>query len=650
MDSNELRRLSFPLLNLFLDLEKAGLKLSISDYENLLRCLESGYYISSKEELLYLCKTLWAKSKTQSNIVENIFWETLGENEKIRPLIGSLPIIQYSNNIPFKRLEKDGKLLEIDIQKVHLIPLIESQKNRKSRKFWISTRVCFTIFFIVLFFLILVFLFRERFISNAKEIYWCIGSFLLAYIVVFESTFIAENLSKVKLIDARYLRKRQVATHALRLTKKDFYHAAKKSFKELNGKAKEDAASLFERAYSNIRSQKTLIYRLTGFFFRNFLNYLPIFSAFILILGIVLVFLGAWLNAATLILISFFSLLLYLARDDSGYPIIAKFKDNHKNPQKSNLSDQESIKEDEAKENWPNSILSDPIQIHENSFDESDYQDRIILDDLVGDDKKEITRKQALEETFKFSKNPPFQNKDFEYPNSYSSITQDKKESYILNVNPFPIRRRQIQQTFRTLRRASRSGKKTVVDLDSTINKIAQERIFTRVVMKSVRLNQVEIIFMIDVSESMVAFSRLPKMLFDSAKEGGKLGKVSAYFFQNFPDTYIYEDSYFQNSVPIKSITNTISSNGLRSTIVIISDAGSARGSINDFRIFRTKSVLSEFSKKTNKIVWLNPLPKSRWNNTSAQFIGELVPMFEINSQGLVDAVNKLRGESSLIK
>ncbi len=41
---------------------------------------------------------------------------------------------------------------------------------------------------------------------------------------------------------------------------------------------------------------------------------------------------------------------------------------------------------------------------------------------------------------------------------------------------------------------------------------------------------------------------------------------------------------------------------------------------------------------------WLNPMPRNRWEKTTAEDIARIVPMFSVNREGLNDAVNILRG------
>ena len=53
-----------------------------------------------------------------------------------------------------------------------------------------------------------------------------------------------------------------------------------------------------------------------------------------------------------------------------------------------------------------------------------------------------------------------------------------------------------------------------------------------------------------------------------------------------------------------------------------------------------------ELEDYTAKTIWLNPMPKTRWQGTSAEAIERLVPMYSLENRAeLQYAIDKLRGK-----
>jgi uncharacterized protein with von Willebrand factor type A (vWA) domain len=48
--------------------------------------------------------------------------------------------------------------------------------------------------------------------------------------------------------------------------------------------------------------------------------------------------------------------------------------------------------------------------------------------------------------------------------------------------------------------------------------------------------------------------------------------------------------------------------------------------------------------RRSTLIAWLNPMPQSRWQGSSAEILAYLVPMFAMDRLGFGDAIAALRG------
>jgi len=143
----------------------------------------------------------------------------------------------------------------------------------------------------------------------------------------------------------------------------------------------------------------------------------------------------------------------------------------------------------------------------------------------------------------------------------------------------------------------------------------------------------------IDRDGSMVPFHALSQRLAETALRGGRLGSADIYYFHNCPIEYLYRDRYHQEAEAISSILDRISE---RTAVLIFSDGGAARGGYSPDRVELTEEFLEKLKTKVRYIAWLNPMPLSRWEETTAGEIARMVPMFAVSQSGLQSAINVL--------
>jgi hypothetical protein len=80
-------------------------------------------------------------------------------------------------------------------------------------------------------------------------------------------------------------------------------------------------------------------------------------------------------------------------------------------------------------------------------------------------------------------------------------------------------------------------------------------------------------------------------------------------------------------------------------SVLIISDAGAARGHRTQERIRAITRFLFQLKRYTSLIAWLNPMPEERWLGSSAEVIAQMVPMYQMDNIGLSNAVDIVRGQ-----
>jgi uncharacterized protein len=216
------------------------------------------------------------------------------------------------------------------------------------------------------------------------------------------------------------------------------------------------------------------------------------------------------------------------------------------------------------------------------------------------------------------------------------------RDRFILSGDYLPVTQRQMKQSWRHLRRMVREGVATELDVEGTIQRIAREGMLLNPALIARRTNRTELILLIDQDGSMVPFHSLSTRLVETALRGGRLGKAGAYYFHNCPVDYLYHDPMHQNGESIEEVFRGFHRD--RTSVLIFSDAGAARGGMSLERAELTATFLHQLKTHVRYIAWLNPMPQSRWATSTAREIALHAPMFEATRQGLDEAIDALRG------
>lgn len=211
------------------------------------------------------------------------------------------------------------------------------------------------------------------------------------------------------------------------------------------------------------------------------------------------------------------------------------------------------------------------------------------------------------------------------------------KKRFITKGEYFPISPMEMRNTWQLLRKNARRGRKSEIDIDATILKVAQTGFFEDFEFRATFKNQSQLTIIIDTSPAMIAFNGLAKQLVGASQEDNTLESVQTLYFTTVPKQYLYKDEFLNEKYDINALAQLPVQ-----SIVIISDAGVANHSYDEERIEQTQEFLKNINK--HQIAWLNPFPRERWYGTSASFIARSVPMFELNQAEFRTAVKYLKG------
>ena len=216
-----------------------------------------------------------------------------------------------------------------------------------------------------------------------------------------------------------------------------------------------------------------------------------------------------------------------------------------------------------------------------------------------------------------------------------------KRPRYSLLTEYFPVTKRQMKQSWRYLRRPVREGAATELDVEATVEKMGREGFLLDPVLVPPRTNRTDLVLMIDQEGSMVPFHALSRQLIDTAERGGRLRQTRVFYFHDYADEYLYRHPALLNAQPIDEV---LAEMGERAVVLIVSDAGAARGNFDLERVKWTQEWIEQLQQLVQYVAWLNPMPRESWQHTTAGEIKRFVPMFEMSRQGMNRAISVLRG------
>ena len=216
-----------------------------------------------------------------------------------------------------------------------------------------------------------------------------------------------------------------------------------------------------------------------------------------------------------------------------------------------------------------------------------------------------------------------------------------KRPRYSLLDEYFPVTKRQMKQTWRYLRRPVREGIPVELDVEATVEKIGRNGFLLAPVLVPRRVNRTDLVLLIDREGSMVPFHALSQQLVETAQRDGKLRQTRVYYFHDYPREYLYRHPALLNAQPISEMLAEV---GERAVVLIISDAGAARGYFDEERVEYTQEFILQLQQSVRYYAWLNPMPEDDWRDNTAGEIAQFVPMFEMSRGGMSGAINVLRG------
>lgn len=214
-------------------------------------------------------------------------------------------------------------------------------------------------------------------------------------------------------------------------------------------------------------------------------------------------------------------------------------------------------------------------------------------------------------------------------------------KTYVLEKKYLPVSERFIEQTIRSLRFRSKGIGIPVIDIAATVEQVAKQGYVEDWEKGEEDGFVTRWTLMIDTGGSMSPFQDLCNAIVHSVNNSSMKNEGDVYYFTNVASRNIYLNADQTRIMPMRQL-----SEGSPRNILIISDAGAARGEFRQQRVDRTYEML--YRLRRHRVAWLNPIPMSRWKNTSAAKIASYVKMFEPgndNSDTLGNIVQVLKAK-----
>jgi len=207
---------------------------------------------------------------------------------------------------------------------------------------------------------------------------------------------------------------------------------------------------------------------------------------------------------------------------------------------------------------------------------------------------------------------------------------------------------RQIEVALKGLRQFKRTGPEDELDLDKTIDATAKNAGDIELIWRRSRKNKVKLLLLMDVGGSMEPFARLCSLLFSAAHRSSHFKDFQYYYFHNCPYDYVYRDIEWRKA---ETVEHLLKDTDPDYKVILIGDAWMAPSELNSVYgaiyyyernrkpgIMRLKQIADHF----DHCVWLNPEPRTYWNEPTIAMIRKVFPMFELTIEGLQQAVKKL--------
>jgi hypothetical protein len=212
---------------------------------------------------------------------------------------------------------------------------------------------------------------------------------------------------------------------------------------------------------------------------------------------------------------------------------------------------------------------------------------------------------------------------------------------------------RQTRVALRRLRQLTRTGPKSELDLDETIDETCKNAGEIELVFRAERRNDIRLLLLMDVGGTMDPFFEPVSKLLTALHHERGLRAFEAYYFHNCIYDELGRNARLlrREAVPTGDLLKRLDSHW---KVLIVGDAAmhpaellEPNGNIDPRRHAPTRGIdwLHRIRDHFERVVWLNPEPPEEWNRyQTVRLVERIFPMFHLSVDGIGDAVSALIG------
>ena len=209
---------------------------------------------------------------------------------------------------------------------------------------------------------------------------------------------------------------------------------------------------------------------------------------------------------------------------------------------------------------------------------------------------------------------------------------------------------RNIKMALRRLRKFTREGLETELDLDDTIRSTARNAGWLDIKMVPERKNKIKVLVMFDIGGSMDAHIRVCEELFSAARTEFK--NLEFFYFHNCLYEKLWKDNRRRHTdtTPTSQVLHTYPSDY---KVIFVGDGSMSPyeivypgGSVEHWNEEAGQTWIQRVTDMYSSAVWLNPVPERHWQYTpSIQLLKQLMSdrMFPLTLGGIESAMKELR-------
>jgi uncharacterized protein with von Willebrand factor type A (vWA) domain len=212
---------------------------------------------------------------------------------------------------------------------------------------------------------------------------------------------------------------------------------------------------------------------------------------------------------------------------------------------------------------------------------------------------------------------------------------------------------RQTRVALRRLRQLTRTGPRSELDIDETVDETCKNAGEIELVFRAERRNDLRLLLLMDVGGTMDPFFDPVSKLLTALHQERGMRAFEAYYFHNCIYDELGRNARLlrREAVPTGDLLKRLDSSW---KVLIVGDAAmhpaellEPNGNIDPRRHAPTRGIdwLHRIRDHFERVAWLNPEPPEEWNRyQTVRLVERIFPMFHLSVDGISEAVSALIG------